>query len=349
MNSAVVDQPRLDPPAATFLARHGLAGAELVALAGDASPRRYYRLPGAGLLLMEDRTDPVGFASYLRVARYLNGLGLSAPRVEGADPAHCLALIEDWGLATYANRLADGRSEADLYALAVDALAHLHNAQAAGDAAIAQPAYDRKVWLDEAQVFCDWFAPAIAPDLDREAFTQRFLALWDQALAPLYDRREALVLRDFHVDNLMELDGRDGVARCGLLDFQDAVLGPSEYDLVSLLQDARRDLLPGLEDAMLDRYIAAAPPGLGGGDAIRARYALMGAQRHARIAGVFVRLCQRDAKPRYLQWLPRVLRQLDHALQAAGLTEITALLARDLPDWRARGEKLAQKLAQAAA
>ena len=347
MNGLGFDQPRLDPPAATFLARHGLAGAELVALAGDASPRRYYRLPGAGLLLMEDRTDPVGFASYLRVARYLNGLGLSAPRVEGADPAYCLALIEDWGLVTYANRLAEGRSEADLYALAVDALAHLHNAK--GGPQIAQPAYDRKVWLDEVQVFCDWFAPAIAPDLDREAFARRFLALWDQALAPLYDRREALVLRDFHVDNLMELATREGVARCGLLDFQDAVLGPSEYDLVSLLQDARRDLLPGLEEAMLDRYIAAAPPGLGGNDAIRARYALMGAQRHARIAGVFVRLCQRDAKPRYLHWLPRVLRQLDHALHAAGLSEITDLLASDLPNWRVRGEALAQKLAQAAA
>lgn len=336
------EAPRLEPPAVTFMARHGLVGLAPEALPGDASARRYWRLPGAGLLLMHDPSDPVGFSSYIRVARHLNGLGLSAPRVEGADPAICLALIEDWGDATYARQLAAGADEAALYTLAVDALLALHHAPEA--AAIAQPAYDRATWLSELQVFCDWFVAALAPDLDRAAFTARFLALWDEALSEVVDRRETLVLRDFHVDNLMVLDGRSGVARCGLLDFQDAVLGPSEYDLVSLLQDARRDLPPGLEQAMLDRYCAAAPASLGGAEAIRARYHLMGAQRHARICGVFVRLCQRDRKPHYLHWLPRVLGQFETALQAAGLEAITALLADALPDWRARGVALAQDL-----
>lgn len=338
---------RLDPPGVTFLARHGQAGVPLMALPGDASARRYYRLPAAGLLLMEDRTDPEGFSSYIRVARHLNGLGLSAPRVEAADPVHCLALIEDWGDATYARRLKAGRSEAELYALAIDALAHLHRAP--DGASVSQPFYDRDVWLTELSVFCDWFAPALAPDLDRAAFTRRFLELWDAALAPLYCRQEALVLRDFHVDNLMELDGRDGVARCGLLDFQDALRGPREYDLVSLLQDARRDLAPGLEEAMLGRYIAALAGDEAEARAIRARYHLMGAQRHARIAGVFVRLCQRDGKAHYLTWLPRVLRQFETALSAATLTPIADFLADALPDWRARGEALASRLAAARA
>ncbi len=345
MSVAVTALPRLDPPGVTFLARHGQSGATLRALPGDASARRYYRLPEAGLLLMEDRTDPEGFSSYIRVARHLNGLGLSAPRVEGADPTHCLALIEDWGDATYARRLAGGRSEAALYGLAVDALAHLH--MAPDGAAISQPRYERQIWLDELRVFCDWFAPAIAPSLDREPFTTRFLALWDEALAPIYGRHEALVLRDFHVDNLMELDDRDGVRRCGLLDFQDAVLGPREYDLVSLLQDARRDLAPGLEASMLERYVAALAAGPQEAEAIRRRYHLLGAQRHARIAGVFVRLCQRDGKAHYLNWLPRVLGQLDAALTAAGLTSIADLLAAELPDWRVRGEALARRLAPA--
>ncbi len=334
---------RLDPPGVTFLARHGQAGGPLVPLPGDASARRYYRLPVAGLLLMEDRTDPEGFSSYIRVARHLNGLGLSAPRVEAADPVHCLALIEDWGDATYARRLKAGRSEAELYALAIDALAHLHRAPEG--AAISQPFYDREVWLTELALFGEWFAPALAPDLDRAAFSRRFLELWDTALAPLYGRREALVLRDFHVDNLMELDGRDGVSRCGLLDFQDALRGPREYDLVSLLQDARRDLAPGLEEAMLERYIAALAGDEAEARAIRARYHLMGAQRHARIAGVFVRLCRRDGKAHYLAWLPRVLGQLDAALAAANLTPIADFLAEALPDWRARGEALASRLA----
>lgn len=342
VSSQPSDPSRLDPPVVTFLARHGLVGIEPVALPGDASARRYWRLPGAGMLLMHDPSDPVGFSSYIRVARHLNGLGLSAPRVEGADPAICLALIEDWGEATYARRLAEGADEAGLYSLAVDALLALHHAPEA--AAIAQPAYDRATWLAELAVFCDWFVAALAPDLDRAAFSAQFLPLWDAALSDLVDRRDTLVLRDFHVDNLMVLEDRPGVARCGLLDFQDAVLGPCEYDLVSLLQDARRDLPPGLEAAMLERYCAAAPASLGGAGAIRARYHLMGAQRHARICGVFVRLCLRDGKPHYLHWLPRVLRQLETALHAAGLEPILALLARDLPDWQSRGVTLAQDL-----
>lgn len=338
MIPATTPDQRLDPPATTFLARHGQAGARLEALPGDASARRYHRLVGAGLLLMEERGDPQGFAAYIRIARHLNALGLSAPRVEGAAPAHGLALIEDWGSATYGRRLAEGADEEDLYALAVDALLHLHHAPGAAD--IAQPAYDRATWLAEIAVFCDWFAPAIAPDLDKETFAARFTALWDEALADVVGRHETLVLRDFHIDNLMDLAGRPGVRRCGLLDFQDAVLGPCEYDLVSLLQDARRDLAPGLEAAMLARYSAAAPARLGGDAAIRARYHLMGAQRHARIAGVFIRLSRRDGKHHYLNWLPRVLGQLERALEAAGLRDISAFLAAELPGWRARGDAL---------
>ncbi|MFD2174018.1 aminoglycoside phosphotransferase family protein [Rhodobacter lacus] len=337
----------LEPPAVTFMARHGIVGIAPVALPGDASARRYWRLPGAGLLLMHDPSDPVGFSSYIRVARHLNGLGLSAPRVEGADPAMCLALIEDWGEATYTNCLQAGADEAELYTLAIDALLALHHAPAA--AQIAQPAYDRATWLRELQVFCDWFVAALDPSCDRVAFDAAFRALWETALSDLMDRRETLVLRDFHVDNLMLLAGRAGVARCGLLDFQDAVLGPCEYDLVSLLQDARRDLPAGLEPALLARYCAAAPESLGGPEQIRARYHLMGAQRHARICGVFVRLCLRDGKPQYLRWLPRVLGQLETALAAAGLDQIRALLDDALPDWRARGVALAQTLPSGAA
>lgn len=329
---------------AAFMARHGLAGVVPERLRGDASARRYYRLPGTGLLLMEDPVDPQGFLSYIRVARHLNDLGLSAPRVQGADPALGLALIEDWGEATYARRLVDGRSEEDLYALAIDALAYLHNAPRGTE--IAQPRYDLATHLVELAVFCDWFAPAITPRLDIAGFRQRFLALWEGELRDVADRRDTLVLRDFHIDNLMELEGRDGVRRCGLLDFQDAVIGACEYDLVSLLQDARRDLSPGLEARMLDRYFTAAPAHTGDREAILARYHLLGAQRHARIAGVFVRLCRRDGKPGYLKWLPRVLGQLEAALRAAGLGTITEFLSAELPDWRRRGEALAQALSR---
>lgn len=335
-----IPEPAQDTPElAGFLARHGQAGAPLRALPGDASARRYYRLEGAGLLLMDDHTDPAGFAAYRAVAGHLARLGLSAPRVVAAEPERCLALIEDWGEATYTRRLTDGRDEGDLYALAIDTLAHLHRAPEGP--ALDRPVFDVPALIEEVRVFGDWFAAALDPALDIGAFQSRLLPLWQDALAPVAGLTETLVLRDFHVDNLMELDGRDGVRRCGLLDFQDARIGPREYDLVSLLQDARRDLAPGLEVRMLQRYLAALPPGGEGAAAVLRRYHLLGAQRHARIAGVFVRLCRRDGKAHYLAWLPRVLAQLEAALKAADLTDISDCLADALPDWRARGTALA--------
>lgn len=348
MTGAVPDMkaaptPGIAPPIASFLARHGHAGARLEPLAGDASARRYFRLPGKDLLLMEDRNDPVGFAAYLRLSRHLRSLGLSAPRVHGADPSTGLALVEDFGGGTYTARLAEGEDEADLYRLAASALLHLHHDTRGAE--VSQPGYGMATLLDEVDLFSHWFAPSVAPDgFDAEAFAARFRALWRDALAPVAEHRDTLILRDFHVDNLMRLDGRDGVRGCGLLDFQDGVIGPCEYDLVSLLQDARRDLAPGIEDELLSDYIDNAPARLGPAEEIRARYALLGAQRHARIAGVFLRLYQRDGKPRYMGFLPRVLRQLETALGDAGLTEITDFLNRELPDWRLEGARVAAGL-----
>ncbi|MEM5470964.1 phosphotransferase [Hoeflea sp. AS60] len=341
MTSAAPSAVTLAPPIAAFLARHGLANARLEPLAGDASARRYFRLPDKGLLLMEDREDLVGFAAYVRLSRHLLSLGLSAPRVHGADPSTGLGLVEDFGADTYSKCLFDGASEADLYELAVDALLHLHHD--VRGAQVACPEFDMATYLAELDMFSQWFAPAVNPSVDRPRFSETFRGLWADALAPLKDATETLVLRDFHVDNLMYLPERKGLARCGLLDFQDGILGPCEYDLVSLLQDARRDLAPGLEQALLDRYIARAPARLGGESAIRQRYFLLGAQRHARIAGVFLRLSQRDGKANYLAFLPRVLRQLDTALTDAGLVEIKTFLTAELPGWAAHGTALGQK------
>ncbi|MEB8388408.1 phosphotransferase [Rhodobacteraceae bacterium KMM 6894] len=331
----------LSPNATAFLSYHGQADARLTAFASDASPRRYYRLEGQGVLLMEDPSDPVGFAAYLRLSAHLNGLGLSAPRILAVDPQG-LALIEDFGDATYANCLADGHDEAALYELAVDALLHLHNDPRGGD--IDQPRYDLARILDELHIFAEWFAPAVAPGHDVDAFAREWRAAWEVALAPVGAQFDTLVMRDFHVDNLMLLDGREGVARCGLLDFQDGVIGPCEYDLMSLLQDARRDLTPGLEASLLPRYLAGAPSRLGRADDIRHRYHLLAAQRHARILGVFVRLCQRDGKPRYLKWLPRVMRQFQSALDDADLGGISTLLETHLPGWQAAAATLPTRL-----
>ncbi len=333
---------RILPASAALLAQQGQDAARLTAFKSDASPRRYYRLEGQDMLLMEDPTDPVGFDAFLRLSAHLNDLGLSAPRIIVANKDAGVALIEDFGDTTYTNCLSAGMDEGALYRLAVDALLHLHHDPRGVQAA--QPRYDMQRMLDELAVFAEWFVPAVAPDVDADSFGRDWRAHWQAAMTPVGARFDTLVMRDFHVDNLMLLEGREGVRRCGLLDFQDGVLGPCEYDLMSLLQDARRDLSPGLEEALLTRYLDNSPAHLGSPEDIRRRYHLLAAQRHARILGVFVRLCQRDGKPRYLEWMPRVLRQFQTALTDANLTDISALLDARLPNWRAEAATLQTRL-----
>ncbi len=319
-------------PKTDFLKRLDLGTVKLIPLQSDASARRYFRLDGQAGLLMEDPTDPVGFDAFIRLAAHLNALGLSAPQVQASDPLHGLALIEDFGEDTYGKLLNAGTDETALYALAIDTLVHLHSHPQATDAQV--PVYDTALLLDELSIFSQWFVPEFFAAVDVADFDRRFRGLWTTALAPLERHQSALVLRDFHIDNLMLLPGRVGTARCGLLDFQDAVRGAGEYDLMSLLQDARRDLAPGLEDAMLARYLAAAPAQLGPPDDIMQRYHLLAAQRHTRLAGLFPRLNRRDNKPGYLRFMPRVMRQMRTALDAAALTEITGFLDDTLPGWQ---------------
>jgi aminoglycoside/choline kinase family phosphotransferase len=140
---------------------------------------------------------------------------------------------------------------------------------------------------------------------------------------------DSLVLRDYHVDNLMRIDGRSGLAACGLLDFQDAVLGPVTYDLVSLLEDSRREIAPDLVSKMYARY-AAAFPALDRA-ALDASYAVLGAQRHSKVIGIFTRLCRRDGKPRYLAHIPRLWRLLDGNFRHPALAPVKAWFDRNIP------------------
>ena len=309
--------------------RLGLSGTRLVPMPGDASSRRYARVDhpefGPALLLVDTPGTP-HFDNFLLIGAHLADLGLSAPRIFAALREEGLALIEDFGDATYTNLLRAGADEGALYDQAVDTLIAWHATASATD--IALPSYDMERLLEEVDRFADWFAPVIQPGLP-ESFGTSHKALWREALAGPASRRDALVLRDYHVDNLLLLEDRSGPARCGLLDFQDGLIGARAYDLVSLTQDARRDLSPGLEKRCLDRYLAAAPDS----DAFLTDYWRLGAQRHAKIAGNFQRLSLRDGKHQYLAYLPRVLRLLDQALTQAGLDEIKDLYDSTLPGW----------------
>ena len=317
---------------AAFLADAGWGAAARRPLAGDASFRRYERLSldERRAVLMDAPPPEEDVNAFHRVERLLLSLGLSAPRALAVNQAEGLMLLEDLGDRTFTRALAEGDDERALYELAVDVLIHLHlAADAKALAAAPLPDYDDGRLLQEALLLTDWYLPALSGAETPAAVRDAYVEAW-RSVFPLARRvPPTLVLRDYHVDNLMVLEDRSGVAGCGLLDFQDAVIGPRSYDLVSLLEDARRDIPVGLIAAMLARYLAAFPetdPA-----AFQASYAILGAQRSAKIIGIFTRLCRRDGKDQYLRHIPRVWRLLEGDLTAPELAPVKAWFDEVLP------------------
>ena len=313
-----------------FLARHGWAGAARRPLAGDASFRRYERLSNSGgssVVLMDAPPPHEDVRPYLALARHLVSIGLSAPRVYAADETAGLLLIEDLGDANMAALVDCAEDARALYGLALDTLIALHRHPRAS--AVAVPAYDDARMLSEAMVLLDWYLPALTGTPVAESVRDDYRATWQAVLPRARGVPSSLVLRDFFPDNLMLLRERGGIAACGLLDFQDAVIGPVTYDLVSLLEDARRDVPAELQATLIERYLAAFPALER--QAFAASYAIMGAQRNLRILGVFTRLCMRDGKPWYLDHIPRIWRLIEHDTAHPALEPVRAWLARRLP------------------
>ena len=318
-----------------FLEGAGWGGAGRVALAGDASSRRYLRLDDGRrrAVLMDAPPSCEDTRAFVELALHLRRLGLSAPEVHARDTRNGFLVLEDLGDATYM-RILDGGTgeevdERALYALAVDVLIHLHRL-APGDAVPAGlAAYDDGVLIDEANLLLDWYLPAVSGRPTPRQARRSYAAAWRGAFAALHAQPRTLVLRDYHADNLMWLAGRVGVAACGLLDFQDALAGPAAYDLMSLLEDARRDIDAGLSQAMLARYRAAFPDldQRGFDDS----YAILAAQRHAKVIGIFTRLGRRDGKPGYLVHIPRVWRLLEAALRHPSLSAVADWFERQVP------------------
>ncbi len=324
-----------DAAIADFLTAAGWSGIAPSSLAGDASFRRYYRLAdGPRRVVLMDATPPFeDVRPYVAVAAMLRGFGLSAPQIHAEDSERGFLLIEDFGDDLY-TRLLDatapgGADEAALYALAIDTLVALHQAVAAHGLP-ALPPYDEARLLAEAALLVEWYAPSVLGVALPPASREDYLARWRDILPLAALPATTLVLRDYHVDNLMLLPGRPGVAACGLLDFQDAVCGAASYDLVSLLEDARRDIPAALRAAMTERYLAAFP-GLDRAMFMRSG-AILAAQRNCKILGIFTRLWRRDGKPAYLPHIARVWRLLEEDLRREpALGPIAEWLDRHLP------------------
>lgn len=320
-----------------FLSCGAWKGAQRRPFAHDASFRRYFRLIGGPrpALLMDAPPPQEDVRPWCKIARHLDRLGLSAPAIYQADEARGLLVIEDYGDETFPNALTHGDAAA-LYAAAVDTLVALHCAPGALDVAV--PDYDEATLVEKAALLLDWFIPAIGGAVPDAARTE-YEAAW-RAILPLRKGvPETLALRDFFPENIMWLQGRDGVRRCGLLDFQDASRAPAVYDLVSLLEDARRDVPEALRRAMTERYLAAFPRQ--DRAAFAAAAAVMAAQRHARVIGVFARLWKRDGKPRYLAHIPRVWRLLERALLHPALAPLAQWFDAHVPAAQRRAPEAA--------
>jgi aminoglycoside/choline kinase family phosphotransferase len=186
--------------------------------------------------------------------------------------------------------------------------------------------------LEEASELPDWYGLAVAgtelPDEARDAF----VTAWREVLSDLPPPETGLVLLDYHVDNLMRVAGREGAQSCGLLDFQDARIGPKPYDLLCLLRNERRGIDPDLSERLYARYVALSPPA--DPEAFAAWYRVLAAQRYTKVVGRFARLTLRDGRDGYLKYLPRVLTLLDDALRGDGLAPIRRQLDRMLPGWK---------------
>jgi len=314
---------------AEFLAGAGWGRAKLAALPGDASARRYFRLSDQGRrAMLMDAPPPEDVARFIRIARLLHRLDYSAPLILAADAEAGFLVLEDLGDQTYTRLIDSGGDEEALYGLAIDLLADLHERFDPG-AAHGVPPYSDEILLEEAGRFLLWFLPAATGAAVPDSVAAEYTTLWRQVLPLARAVPDSLVLRDYHIDNLMLLDGRRGLQACGLLDFQDAVIGPIAYDLVSLIEDARRDVSAPVRAAMCDRYAARRPQI--DRSALDGSLAVLGAQRHAKVIGLFCRLSIRDGKPGYLRHLPRLWRLLETSLAHPALAELEGWMARHVP------------------
>jgi len=318
---------------AAFLRIVGMEDSRLDPLPVDASNRRYFRLAGPrpSTLLMDAPPPHEDIRPFIRVARHLAKLGLSPPAIYETDEAQGFALIEDFGEATYTRLLDAGADAAPLFTAACDALIVLHRDPRGAE--IAAPAYDDAKMLEEVTELPDWYGLAITGRKLPADATETFVGLWRTLLGRLPRPEIGLVLLDYHVDNLMALPGRKGGAACGLLDFQDARIGPMPYDLMTLLRNERRGIDADLSQALYSRYMSLARPA--DPDLFGVWYRVLAAQRYSKVLGRFARLTLRDGRDGYLRYLPRVAALLAAALDDEPLLwPVRDHLARMLPDWR---------------
>ncbi len=344
-----------------FLAATEWADATAMPLAGDASTRRYLRLEKAGRTAIFMVAPPSAEAApcppnasveerqrlgynatarlagpnlhaFIGVSNALCASGFSAPAIYAANPTQGLALIEDLGDNLFA-RIVGEIDEKEIYSAAINVLLALRatppTPPSSSDYQMLD--YDNAVLTSEAALLMDWYWPLKNGSDASDEIKSEYLEIVS-ALAATLSPPQTMVLRDFHAENLLWLPERDGIKRVGLIDFQDGLIGHAAYDLVSLLEDARRDISPDLASAMMYLYcLRAQKAGEFDRRAFLHDYAVLAAQRNAKILGIFARLAKRDGKPRYLDLLPRVEAHFKRDLKRPGLEKLNQFFKQHMP------------------
>ncbi len=319
-----------------FLEESGLSHCKRDKIPGDASFRCYERIThnGKKLILMDAPPPQEDVRPFVKIDAYLRSLSLSAPEIIASDEENGFLLLEDFGNDSF-TKILNGNSslssqynEESLYKNAIDALIRLQKATHFPDELAP---YNEPILKREILLFIDWYLPFIglynkgSIDILRE----EFLEIWATLYPRTYAQKPVTVYRDFHADNLMWINENSGIAAVGLLDFQDALLGSPAYDLVSLLEDARRDVSAKTQSKMLDYFIEQSD--IIDVEAFKTTYAVLGAQRNSKIIGIFCRLAIRDKKSRYLSYLPRVWNHLENDLSHPALAELKTWIDRIAP------------------
>lgn len=346
----------------SFLAASGWNGqdAQLSYLQGDASPRRYARLKktsGERAILMDAPKQPDGppirdgkpysriahlaedVRPFIAIANALISAGFSAPEILAHDVEHGLLLIEDLGDAVFGAEVHRGADQRALWTRGVDTLVALSKHRPSGPlplpggAQYTLPMLDADTLQIETELLLDWYWPAVHGTPAPQDARDDFIKLWNETFARVLAAPKGWLLRDYHSPNLLELTDRSAPRDAGIIDFQDALIGPEAYDLVSLLQDARLDVPANLESELLDRYVAAMRANDTAFDEqfFRYTYAALGAQRNTKILGIFARLARRDGKRAYLAHIPRIWGYLARDLAHPELSGLRAWYDAYLP------------------
>ena len=299
-----------------FLKKYNISSNQLTAIEQDASSRKYFKIKNnKNFLLMDSPPAENNNDRFITISKHLNKINLSAPKIITSNKDKSLILIENFGDNTFNKALNNKISEFKLYRRAVDTLLEIHK----NDLPKGIPVYSKDILMNEVNLFIEWYCNYKNINLSLSS-KNKWNSIWNKYLEPLTKSNNKLVLRDFHVDNLFWLESRKNIKKVGIIDFQDTLIGNIEYDLSSLLEDVRKDISDKTKNDVFEYFISNS--NIDNINKFKLNYKILTAQRNAKIAGIFVRLAERDKKTRYLSMINKAILIFKKSAKDANLLEL---------------------------